>query len=63
MMDLDERDFYCEAVAILSGESMLIPELRHLQALHEAMQEHYEVILIRLANELDVMKRRVMEMS
>ena len=25
MMDLDKRDFYCEAVAILSGASMMLP--------------------------------------
>ena len=62
MMDLDKRDFYCEAVAILSGASMLLPTIEHLRALQEAMQEAHEVTLIRIANELESLKIRTLEM-
>ena len=40
---------YLEAKAILAGESMMLPELRHL----EAVREHYECELIRLVYDLD----------
>ena len=58
----DERDYYQEAVAILSGASLMLPELGHLQALQEAMQEQREVGLIKIANDLELLKTRVLEM-
>jgi hypothetical protein len=62
MMDLDKRDFYCEAVAILSGASMLLPTIEHLRALQEAMQEEREVGLIRVANMVESLKISILSM-
>ena len=62
MMDLDKRDFYCEAVAILSGASMLLPTIEHLRALQEAMQEEREVGLIRVANMVETLKISILSM-
>ena len=62
MMDIDERDFYCEAVAILSGASMLLPTIEHLRALQEAMQEEREVGLIRVANMVETLKISILSM-
>lgn len=63
-MELDDtRTDYEQAVAIISGASMLIPERRHLQALFESMQEHHEVVLIQIANDLEQLKIRTLERS
>ena len=62
MMDLDKRDFYCEAVAILSGASMMLPTIEHLRALQEAMQEEREVGLIRVANMVETLKISILSM-
>jgi len=63
-MELDDtRTDYEQAVAILSGASLLIPERRHLQALFESMQEHHEVVLIQVANDLEQLKIRTLERS
>ena len=61
-MELDERDFYCEAVAILSGASMMLPTIEHLRALQEAMQEEREVSLIRVANMVETLKISILSM-
>ena len=58
MMDIDERDFYCEAVAILSGASMMLPTIEHLRALQEAR----EVGLIRVANMVETLKISILSM-
>ena len=58
MMDLDKRDFYCEAVAILSGASMMLPTIEHLRALQEAR----EVGLIRVANMVETLKISILSM-
>jgi len=61
-MELDDtRTDYEQAVAIISGASMLIPERRHLQALFESMQEHHEIVLIQIANDLEQLKIRTLE--
>jgi hypothetical protein len=60
-MDSDPRTDYEQAVAILSGTSMMHPTIAHLRALQESMQEHHEVCLIRIANDLEAMKIRVLE--
>lgn len=63
-MELDDtRTDYEQAVAILSGASLLIPERRHLQALFESMQEHHEFVLIQIANDLEALKRKTLERS
>jgi hypothetical protein len=63
-MELDDtRTDYEQAVAILSGASLLIPERRHLQALFESMQEHHEVTLIQIANDLEQVKLRTLGRS
>jgi len=63
-MELDDtRSSYEQAVAILSGASLLIPTRAHLQALFESMQEHHEVVLIQIANDLETLKRKTLERS
>jgi hypothetical protein len=63
-MELDDtRTQYEQAVAILSGASLLIPTRAHLQALFESMQEHHEVVLIQVANDLEALKIRTLERS
>jgi hypothetical protein len=63
-MELDDtRTQYEQAVAILSGASMLQPTRAHLQALFESMQEHHEVVLIQVANDLEQLKIRTLERS
>ena len=59
MMDLDKRDFYCEAVAILSGASMMLCERRHLEALRDGLVEQHEVRLITIMNDLDMLKNKI----
>jgi len=61
-MPIDERDYYAEAVAILSEATMMLPTIEHLRALQESMQEAHEVALIRVANDLELLKTRVLEM-
>jgi hypothetical protein len=62
MMELDDtRSEYEQAVAILSGASMMQPTIAHLRALQESMQEHHEVILIQVANDLEALKIRTLE--
>ena len=53
-----ERDFYVEAQMILKGLTGIQPELRHL----EAMQEHHDCALIRIANMPGVDQLAVLEM-
>ena len=63
-MELDDtRTEYEQAVAIISGASMLQPTRAHLQALFESMQEHHEVVLIQIANDLEALKRATLERS
>jgi hypothetical protein len=63
-MELDDtRTDYEQAVAILSGASMLQPTRAHLQALFESMQEHHEVVLIQISNDLEQLKIRTLERS
>jgi len=63
-MELDDtRTEYEQAVAILSGASMMQPTLAHLKALFEAMQEHHEFVLIQVANDLETLKRKTLERS
>ena len=59
---VDEIDYYAETVAILAGTSRLLPTIHHLRALQESMQEAHEVALIRVANDLELLKTRVLEM-
>jgi hypothetical protein len=60
-MELDDtRTDYEQAVALISGATMMQPEMRHLIALHEAMQEHHEVTLIKIANALVSLKEDIL---
>ena len=59
METTEERNYYAEAIAILSNESLMLPERGHL----EAMQEHTECLLIRIANSLETLKRETMGRS
>jgi len=60
-MELDDtRTEYEQAVAIISGASMLQPTRAHLQALFESMQERHEVTLIKLANEMVRVKEDIL---
>lgn len=52
-----ERNYYAEAVAIMSGVSIMIPEKAHL----DALQEHHEVTLIRIANRAEEFKRSILK--
>lgn len=54
-----ERCFYVEAVAILNGTSLMLPERRHL----ESLQEHHEFQLIRVMNLCDALNQAVGEMA
>ena len=58
MSDEPERCFYTESQMILKGLTGLQPEKRHL----EAMQEHHECSMIRIANTLGMVKDTVLEM-
>ena len=53
-----EREFYVEAQMILKGLAGIPLELRHL----EAMEEHYQCSLIRVANKLGELKATILEM-
>lgn len=56
MTDDPARDYLVEAQMILKGLTGLLPQLDHLQAL----EEHYEVRLIQVANDLEQLKRKVL---
>ena len=56
MTDEPERAFYAEAVAIMAGESLMLPERAHLEALEEMRQ----VDRIRFANMLENLKQEVL---
>ena len=56
MSDEPERQFYAEAVAILAGESLMLPEKAHM----EALEEMREVDRIRFANMLETLKQQVL---
>lgn len=58
MNDEPGRDYLTEAQMVLKGLTGILPEKRHL----EALEEWHEVSLIRIANELEEMKRRVLGM-
>ena len=53
-----ERDFCMEAQMILKGLTGIPLELRHL----EAMEEHYQCALIRVANKLGELSKTILEM-
>lgn len=56
MSDEPERMYYAEAVAIMAGESLLLPEKAHLEALEEMRQ----VDRIRFANALENLKQEIL---
>lgn len=56
MMSEPERDYGVEARMILQGLTGLLVEKRHL----EALDEFYQVQLIQLANDADLLKRKAM---
>lgn len=51
-----ERDYLLESYAILGGHTMLQPERRHL----EALLEQHECNLIKLANELEALRKGIL---
>jgi hypothetical protein len=51
-----ERYYYEEALDILHGLSMMLPEKQHLIALHE----YHECKLIQITNDLEKLKRDVL---
>jgi hypothetical protein len=53
MTDDIERNFLDEARALLAGQSAMLCELRHLEALNEA----HECVKIRIANAIEALKR------
>lgn len=54
---MDEaRDLLQEAREILAGTSLLLPEKGHI----EALDDHYQVQLIKLANSLERVKQEVL---
>jgi hypothetical protein len=57
MNDEPARDFLVEAQMLLKGLTGLLPEKRHL----EALQEHHEVCLIQIANDMEKLMRRTLE--
>ena len=54
--DSEERNYLQEAFAILNGLSALITEKRHLEALYE----YHECQQIVTANDLEAIKRKVL---
>ena len=56
MTDEPERDYGTEARMILQGLTGLLVEKRHL----EAIEEHYQLQIIRLANALEKLKQEVL---
>lgn len=61
-MDVSDRNqSYAEAVAIISGATMMLPTRDHLVALFEAMQERHQVSLIQVADDLENLMRRTLE--
>ena len=51
-----ERNFAVEAKMILAGLTGLIPSIEHLRALEES----YEVRLIQIANDIEILKMKVL---
>lgn len=49
-----ERNYLVEAQMLLKGLTGLLPQLDHLKAL----EEHYEVRLIQVANDMEQLKRK-----
>ena len=56
MGDEPERDYGVEARMILQGLTGLLVEKRHL----EALDEFYQVQLIQLANDAELLKRKAL---
>ena len=59
MTDTLERHYLLEARQILNakdGEAMYLPEKAHL----EALDEYYQVRLIQLANDAELLKRKAL---
>lgn len=56
MTDEPERDYTVEARMILQGLTGLLVEKRHL----EALEEYYQVRLIQLANDAELLKRKAL---
>ena len=56
MSDNPERDYGVEARMILQGLTGLLVEKRHL----EALDEYYQVKLIQLANDAELLKRKAL---
>ena len=56
MSDVNGRNFLWEARQILDGGSLLLVEKRHL----EAIADSYEVRLIRISNQLEQLKKDVL---
>jgi hypothetical protein len=55
MIDTD-RNYIVEAQMILKGLTNMLVEKRHL----EALDEHYQVLLINIANDMEQVKRKVL---
>ena len=51
-----ERNYSVEAQMILKGLTNMLVEKRHL----EALDEHYQVMLINIANDMEAVKRKVL---
>ena len=51
-----ERNYLDEARQVLAGQTLRLPEKRHL----EALVEHHECVLIRLANKVMALHNDVM---
>ena len=56
MLGEPERNFAVEARMMLQGLTGLMPTIDHLRAL----DEHYQVMLIRIANDLETVKRKAL---
>lgn len=57
MTDDPERDYLVEAQMLLKGLTGLLPQREHLQAI----EDYYEVQLIALANDLELLKQNVLD--
>ena len=57
---IEARNYYEEAVAMLSGATSMLPEMAHLIALRSAMHEQHECALLRIAHELDELKQHIL---
>ena len=52
----EERNYFVEAKMILCGLTGLLCTVDHLRAI----EEHYEVRLIQIANDIEMLKKRVL---